>query len=420
MLGPHHLAACCSPARKCSQHWAVIHLSYHLTQLLAECSQSTVVGETKQARPLLNIKHVLNGAAVGLAHTHSHIYSFKQTPASAFCTSSVGILRGHRNLLWLNPQAVAACIHCVGNRWWRCLIHVETSMCRGCKLLNHCKLYDDSINVLWFNLQQASGDSKAKGDNTPHGNVAQQCSVCARVCTVFVAQFNSGSRRDQTCGGAYSLLWLFLLGRGAGTAGFTLPEFWTFAVNRKCSGNGCNTDLCRFTSWFGLLWHPPALCGQGKKDWYHLPSCFPHELPYVQRPLLAYLQGSTTWRPSSCTVTAPSTGTVKTLDTFNPALFTETFTGWESSVEQDAVSRHAQCQLMTRKNSLVHGNFSTSKEMCFWLALLLHALHINVRTLACISRISTHAFWRDFCICSFCRLTCVILQHVHKFYFILH
>lgn len=205
----------------------------------------------------------------------------------------------------------------------------------------------------------------------------------------------------------------FLPGGGAGTAGFTLPEFWTFAVNRKCSGNGCNTDLCRFTSWFGLLRHPPALCGQGKKDWYHLPSCFPHELPYVQCPLLAYLQGSTTWRPSSCTVTAPSTGTVKTPDTFNPALFTETFTGWESSVEPcktqchgmpGAISWHGRAHRFTK--------ISIVPKKCFLLALLLHALHVSVCTLARISRISTHAFWRDFCMCSFCRLTCVVLQHI--------
>lgn len=164
-----------------------------------------------------------------------------------------------------------------------------------CVVAANCSINAVCLMIKWmwvflFPHQQVSGDGKVKGNNmpgnnAPHGNVAQQCSVCARVCTVSslssttVAQEENRPAWLSVRADAYSLLWLFLPGGGA--AGFTLPEFWTCAVNGKCSGNGCDTGLCRFTSWFRFLWHTQALRGSGKKDWYHLPSSFPHELPHV-------------------------------------------------------------------------------------------------------------------------------------------
>lgn len=62
-------------------------------------------------------------------------------------------------------------------------------MGRGYNLFDKCSLFDDLFFVFLFPHQQVSGDGKVKGNNmpgnnAPHGNVAQQCSVCARVSTV--------------------------------------------------------------------------------------------------------------------------------------------------------------------------------------------------------------------------------------------
>lgn len=138
---------------------------------------------------------------------------------------------------------------------------------------------------------QGTGDSKVKGNNmsgnnAPHGNASQQCSACARVCST-VALLTSqllAPKKEKTnkqfslviC--SESVLCLCLPGGGAGTAGFSAPEYWTCTV---LSGNGCNTHFCWSTSWFGFLWDTEAFCGSGQKDWYHLPSCFSHELPDV-------------------------------------------------------------------------------------------------------------------------------------------
>lgn len=160
--------------------------------------------------------------------------------------------------------------------------------------------------------QQVSGETKAKGNNMPgnnasHGN--QQCSVCARVCAVSSAVIKtcvivSGTGYLSVCSD------FFVSGGGAGAAGFAFPKLWTFPDNRNCSRDGCNAGVCRFASWFGFLRHTPAIRGPGQKNRHHLSSRFPHELPRVQRPLLAHLQSSTTRGPSGCTVTTQTTWTL--------------------------------------------------------------------------------------------------------------
>lgn len=97
----------------------------------------------------------------------------------------------------------------------------------------------------------------------------------------------SGFRREDAARPCtFSLTRLLLAGGRAGAAGSAAAKSGTHAVG-NCGGNGCDARVRRLTARVGLLRHTQALRGARQKDRHHLPSRVPHELPGLQRPLLA-------------------------------------------------------------------------------------------------------------------------------------
>ena len=211
-------------------------------------------------------------------------------------------MQSRRNLLWQHLQAAsfhinvtlvftlpeAADDYLLMYKIWNMNVSQRALIIANCSICEICLMI--ICMSCFFPHQQGTGDSKAKGNNTsgnsaPHGNVAQQCSACSRVCTVALFHLDSSSERKQTILKKEQMVILCcvfsLPGGGAGTAGSTLPEFRHRTVGRKCTGNGRHAGVCWSTSWFRFLWNPQALCGSSEKDRHHLPSRFPHELPHV-------------------------------------------------------------------------------------------------------------------------------------------
>lgn len=167
-------------------------------------------------------------------------------------------------------------------------------------------------------------------------------------------------------------------GGGTGTAGLPPPKLWPCTLNRKRPRNGCNTRLCRPASRFGLLRNTEALRGTGKTDWHHFPSSFSHELPGVQRALLAHLQSSTTRGCSGHQVkTRAVWGITKILCSLHWNIYR--VRGLSAEAAQDEIWLHVQ----SCWEAPWHGricwfllNFYYFQRNALWLALVLSGLHV--------------------------------------------
>ncbi|XP_061608380.1 glycine receptor subunit alpha-4-like isoform X3 [Phyllopteryx taeniolatus] len=139
--------------------------------------------------------------------------------------------------------------------------------------------------------RSASGEGETKGDASA-GEAAHGCGACAYARARVRVAARSAFKRRRAADGAGALC---VSGGGAGAPGFTLAR-----GTRRRRRNGRDAGVCRL----GLLRREAPLRGPSQEDRHRLSRCVPDDVPRVQRPLLAHLQGPSARRCPSAAVSA--------------------------------------------------------------------------------------------------------------------